>query len=95
MASQRDVIYFNEGDGKPCRVVKFKVCHGSNLTLGQVVMQYEFEQPEISCEGDSKISINHPDHINKHLVVRAMYAGTVENVFVKEGDIVTKGYIYF
>lgn len=86
MADQRELVCFSES--KPCKVHKLKVGQGSNITLGQVLLQYEFD----SVENNDTAQINNGHSNNKQHVIRATIAGTVEKVFVKEGDPLTKGY---
>lgn len=89
MAEERELVCFSES--KPCKVLKLKVGQGSNITLGQILVQYEFESSIENSDTVAQVQINNGHGNNKQHVIRATIAGTVEKLFVKEGDPLTKG----
>lgn len=93
MATQRESVFLTE-NGR-VKIIKLKVKEGSNITIGQILFQFEPEEDPVAHGNGETNScpINGP---SKHShVVRATSAGLVEKVYIKEGDVIEKGYLNF
>jgi biotin carboxyl carrier protein len=85
-AMQRESFFFPENF--PVKIVKLKVKEGSNITIGQILFQFEPEEIPL-CEKESVDSQN-SNGPSKH-VVRANSAGMLEKLHVNEGDVIKQG----
>lgn len=90
MATQRESVFFSEN--ARAKIVKLKVKEGSNITIGQILFQFEPEENIFHGNGDANSLINNSKHFH---VVRATSAGLLEKLYVNEGDVIEKGYAEF
>lgn len=86
MATQRESVFLTENLVK---IVKLKVEEGSYITSGQILFHFE---PEDDISHDNGEAVNNGKHLN---VVRAAKAGLLEKLYIKEGDIIKRGYVRF
>lgn len=94
MAAQRESVFLTE-NGR-VKIIKLKVKVGSNISIGQILFQFEPEENLTSASsgnGDSTCSTTNGPSKHSH-VVRATNPGLVEKLCIKEGDVIEKGYHY-
>ena len=93
MAARREFVYFTEE--KPSKVIKIRIAEGSNISFGQVLVNYEYEHDSVSKNGEIESENNNGQSSHKLPAIRANTAGVVEKLHVKEGDLIEKGYFIF
>lgn len=89
-ATQRESLFFSENFH--AKVVKLKVKDGSHITLGQILFQFE---PEENSIRENENANSHISNGSSKFVVRASSAGLLEKLYIKEGDVIDKGYLIF
>lgn len=92
MAAQRESIFLTEN----CRVkiIKLKIKEGSNITIGQILFHFEPEENSAVGNGNNGKPVSNGPSKNTH-VVRATTAGLVEKLYVKEGDLIDPGFVFY